>query len=194
MSHTSFPDPKISDRISSLAQKHMLEIVKLEHVENENHHGILEGGGDREWEWTLKMPNTSVSIVIYFYYPSFLSNIMVTNDSPGNKSDHFFLRNYLRDHIKCHEDYDQIQQVIKDGSWKENWSVELDMLDKHLEKNLGKIVNGVEWPDIYFNWQDYVEPAALDRIYQDQKDILDQEVPGKPRNAWVYFLDYFRKK
>lgn len=189
-----FPDNRVSERIEQLATKFGLTIFKITHTSSKDLGHPRQDSLDEEWQWKLVKSGCNISIGISFYYPSLMSNVIFVNAESGNRCDHFLLEKYLSSYFKNSDDYNQVQQVIKDRSWKENWSVELDLLDKHLEQDLGKIANGEEWPDIYFDWADYVEPAALDRIYQDQKDILDQEVPGKPRNAWVYFLDYFRKK
>jgi hypothetical protein len=96
--------------------------------------------------------------------------------------------------LKNNEDYSRLQKVIVEHSWAKNWAIELDILEEHLKKDLGKVINGEEWLDIPFNWEDYVEPAALDRIYEDQLRILDEKTPGNRHSAWVYFLDFFRKK
>lgn len=194
MNTPTFPDQKVTQYIEQLAERLQLSIIKIEHVNNASLDRLVAKNGDSRWKWHLAKLNSPVTIGISFLFPSYICNISFSNSQSGTKSKYFFLDDYLCKYLKKYDDFNKIKQVTSERSWKQNWNVELDILEKHLATTLEKVITGEEWPDIYFDWADYVEPAALDRIYQDQKDILDQEVPGKPRNAWVYFLDYFRKK
>lgn len=147
MKNPKFPDPQVTEYIEKLAQRLDLKIVNIRYIDNTDLDALVGKNGDSKWVWQLAKSNSPIVISIGFLFPSLISGVSFTNPSPGDKSGHFLLDKYLSSDLNNKEDYNRIQKVSKERSWKQNWNVELDILEEHLAKDLGKVITGEEWPD-----------------------------------------------
>lgn len=196
-SQPKFPDEAVEEYIKNLAQKFSLKIEQVNFTPNEELSEISRESGDSEWQWILSTSKSLVQIKISFLYPSYLSTVSFANrdDSlKGKMPTYFFFKEYLSKYLKAFDDVGRIDRINEKQLWKDNWKLQFEILEKHLKGDLGKVVDGVEWPYIEFNWEDYVAPEAADRIYRDQMHLIEEHSKKNSKSGWLYFLNFKRKK
>lgn len=197
MNIPTFPDKTVIDYIENLAKEFGFNIISTEYVVSKDMDELLKKSGSDEWSWVLTKPSSFVHMRIWFFYPSYLSGVSFSNEDlsiKGTVSTHFFFDEYLSKHLKAQGDANLLHQVVVDKSWKENWKIQFEVLKDHLKGHLGQVVDGKEWPNIEFNWEDYIEPEALDRIYSNQIKLLEEDSKNKDGKGWLYFLNFKKKR
>ncbi|WP_413612893.1 hypothetical protein [Bdellovibrio sp. HCB-110] len=191
-----FPDKIVTDYIEDLAKDFGFNIISTEYVASKDMDELLKKGGHDKWSWTLAKPGRRVHMKISIY-SSYQLGISFSNEDlelKGKVSTYFFFDEYLSKHLKAQGDANLLHQVVLDKSWKENWKIQFEVLKDHLKGHLGQVVDGKEWPNIEFNWEDYIEPSALDRIYSDQIKLLEEDSKNKDGKGWLYFLNFKKKR
>lgn len=195
MNTPKFPDNHVTSFIETLSNTLDLRIEALEYTPNEKLSELLKQGGDDEWTWVLVKPNTNIQMKISFFYPSYLSSIVFWNNAPGCDvwSSIFNLDEYLSKYLKNKQDADLLHKVVADRSWKQNWKIQFEVLERYWDK-LSKVVEGKEWPIIKLSLDDYFEPEALDRMYEDTVKKIDSESQKKNGKGWLSFINVGKKK
>lgn len=192
MTYSAFPDPNVVASIEALAVEFGFEIAGREYLHHSQMDDLMKSYNDDRWEWRLVKPKSEVAMYISMYYPSYMLRVAFGNSSSekkGKVSTYFFFDKYLADYLHEREDARVLSALAEERSWKDKWPVYMEVLTKHLHADLSSVVEGGHWPNIEFNLEDYIEPDARDRMYEDGRKVVDEK-PG----AWVYFLNFFRKK
>lgn len=189
-SYIPFPDASVSRQIEELAQRHGLSIVQRTYTPWEELEDSLEKGKDSKWDWILCFSNQSVQLKIVFFHPSYVSLVTLKSES-----DHFSFEEYLKQHLKSPKGLEIINSISKERRWPQDWTKQLEVLDYHLSRDLDPILRGKEWPEVYFNWEDYVEPEALERMHSDAIKIIERHEKAKSNfNPWVYLVNFIKGK
>lgn len=198
MNTPQFPDENIERFIEDLSREFSLNVQGVSFTSNDGLSELSRGDGDEKWLWSLKRTGSSVQIGISFLYPSYVLVISFENLDPNIKnmlSTSFFFEEYLSKHVKAYGDAETINQINKDKSWKDNWKVQLEILKTHLRGDLGRVIEGKEWPNIEFNLEDYISPEGMDRLYEDQLKLIESSISKKENEkGWLYFLNFKKKK
>lgn len=192
-----FPDSNVIIYIENFAQKFSFDIVDMKFIKKSKSEGFSADTNDK-WQWTFRRKDSPIQISIGVLYPSYISTIMFVHvdrtaakQSPSN----FLFAEYLSKYLKLDQPEKEFEKYRAENSRQQNWNAELKYLEQHLlEGKVNEIIEGKFWPEIYFDWLDYVSPETADKIYEDQIKILEGGNSGKKQTAWVYFLDYFRNK
>jgi hypothetical protein len=183
-----FPDKTVEMYIHSLGKEFDMEFISLtsEQKKFETSDGTYE-----DWEYTFRKKGSLTSMKITVTFPQGFIGISFNSEAEKKQSipNHFFFEPYLSQILNAHDEINKINEISRNKTWKENWRLPLEILKIHLRTDLKDVINGKMWPVVYFDWADYVEPEALDRIYEDQVAKLKESEESK----WVTFLDYFRK-
>lgn len=192
MSCIAFPDPNVVSAIDALASEFGFEIVGRDYVHHSQMDDLMRSYKDDKWGWSLARPNSETTMNISIYYPSYMVGVSFENSSPDKKekmSTHFFFVKYLFEYVKNGQDARVLSEIAEESSWKDKWPLYLEVLKRHLRADLALVVEGSYWPNIEFNIKDYVEPAALERMCEEGKQMIERK-PG----GWLYFIDFFKKR
>lgn len=192
MRNPAFPDSHVAEYIEALAEEFSFNVVERKYTHHTQMSNLMKEYKDDKWVWVLSKTGSPVRMHISASYPGYIVLISFENTSEEIKqkmSNYFFFDKYLWQQLNDSDDAHRLDDIVSNRSWREDWRKPLETLKNHLRIDLLPIVDGHEWPNIEFRLEDYVEPSALDRMYDDSKKTLDRK-PG----AWVYFLSFFRKK
>lgn len=181
------PDKNVTTYIENFTKEFSLEIVSVESEKTD------EG---ETWDWTLRKPNASVFLKLSIDYPTYHTCITFRNElwrAQQKEPDYFAFNIYLRKIAKDEIGNAKILLACQEQDWKKNWAVEFDILKEHIRNGkVQSILDGTYWPIIYFDWDDYVEPAAADQIYEDQLKRFDAPDKEGKKPSWIRFLNFFK--
>lgn len=185
------PDTEVDHFIRSLGAEFDIELISLT---SEKKKSEISGSTYEDWAYTFRKSGSPTSMKITSTFPegfigiSFKSDIKKAQHSP----DYFFFEEYLSQIRKAQSDINKINEVAHNKTWKKDWKIPLEILRDHLRADLINVINGKEWPTVYFDWADYVEPEALDKIYEDQLTHIEKK--SKTKRGWLYFLNFGKNK
>nr|WP_295905736.1 hypothetical protein [uncultured Bdellovibrio sp.] len=193
-----FPDTSISKYIEDFSQKYALEIVSIKHIpNNEVKDELLRSTGNDDWRWTLQKSGGPVQLNISFLYPSYIytiSFVHLEREKQGIRPSNFFFEEYLKKYLKAKYESEMLKKITEEQTWKENWSLQFKFLEEHLTNgDLYEVISGKKWPEIYFDWRDYVTPEAADRVHEDQMKLIEEH-GQKTGKGWLYWINFKKKK
>ncbi|KHD86994.1 MAG: hypothetical protein OM95_16880 [Bdellovibrio sp. ArHS] len=195
MKYQKFPDANVEKYIADFARECNFEVFEYRYASCEQMPEYLRKRKNDEWVWSLRRPGSLVWMDISVDYPSYFTSIVLQTSSSSLKRPapaYFLFHLYLEKVVQAKWEISRRQKVIEERSWPQNWNFELEFFKEHLKGHLNKVVEGRDWPEIYFSWDDYVSPEEAGKIYEDQVTVIEKGMKKKGQ-SWLYLLNPFKK-
>ncbi|WP_373998082.1 hypothetical protein [Bdellovibrio bacteriovorus] len=195
MKHQKFPDANVEKYITDFAREYNFEIFEHRYTPCEQMAEYLKKRKNDEWVWSLRRPGSLVWMDISVNYPSYFTLIVFQTSSSSLKRHvpaYFLFHLYLEKIVQAKWEVSRRQKVVSEQSWSQNWNLELEFVKEHLKGHLNEVVEGRDWPEIYFSWDDFVLPEDADKIYEDQVAVIEKGMKKKGQ-SWLYLLNPFKK-
>lgn len=167
MSTESFPDSEVTTSVEDLAKELSLEVLSLTSAPFVALGEKKPSGED--WTWRLGKNGSAVQVRLVFSYPSYVCFAIFENT---NNAESFEFDTFLKRTAASASDISRIQDIQAKQSWQTDWKKWMSIFQAHLAGSLAPILEGKQWPQGSFSWDDYVSPKAANHIHQDQVNII----------------------
>ncbi|KYG61985.1 hypothetical protein AZI85_07190 [Bdellovibrio bacteriovorus] len=195
MMNPKYPDKSVEMYIQQFARDFGFNILEVKYTPVWQQEAALRSYNNDEWTWKLARPGSDIRMEIYINYPAYHCSVSFDNTNPSLRSHvpkYFFFEMYLDKVLQAKWEVAQLRKITEEKSWQKNWRTEVEFVKEHLKGHLNEVVEGRDWPEIYFSWDDFVLPEDADKIYEDQVAVIEKGMKKKGQ-SWLYLFNPFKK-